>query len=194
MNDYTSPGFVGEFGAHEWQALLDYANDQARPGWGGRDERQHACGNPDCAVLTEALYHCEGCRLAVEGDAPEDSQDGEGCLLAPAPTVAPPTQMPLGEAPVSMNVHVPIQGRDVLITLRGTDEGEVLARLEALLARYPVAQAPAQTSSPSNGASPTCPIHQVPLKEQHGKDGSTWRSHKTVDGWCKGRERQVQHG
>jgi hypothetical protein len=194
MNDYTSPGFVGEFEAHEWQALLDYANDQVRPGWGGPDLR-HPCSNPTCSRLTEALYCQEGCRIAVEGDAPEaddSSQDGEGCLLGHC--AAPTTQMPLGEAPVSMNVHVPIQGRDVLITLRGTDEGEVLARLEALLARYPVAQAPAQTSSPSNGASPTCPIHQVPLKEQHGKDGSTWRSHKTVDGWCKGRERQVQHG
>jgi hypothetical protein len=54
----------------------------------------------------------------------------------------PPAQ-PLGEAPCSVNVHVTISGRQVQVTLRGHDEHEVLARLEAVLERYPQPQAPA---------------------------------------------------
>jgi len=34
---------------------------------------------------------------------------------------------------------------------------------------------------------PQCPIHGVPMKLNHGKDGRTWYSHKTAQGWCKGR-------
>ena len=33
---------------------------------------------------------------------------------------------------------------------------------------------------------PVCPVHGVPMKQNHGKDGRTWYSHKTDAGWCKG--------
>ena len=32
---------------------------------------------------------------------------------------------------------------------------------------------------------PQCPIHGVPMRQNH-KDGRSWWSHKTADGWCKG--------
>lgn len=31
-----------------------------------------------------------------------------------------------------------------------------------------------------------CPIHKVTMK-QYEKDGRSWFSHKTDDGWCKGK-------
>ena len=30
-----------------------------------------------------------------------------------------------------------------------------------------------------------CPIHNVKMKRRE-KDGQTWYSHKTKDGWCRG--------
>jgi hypothetical protein len=42
---------------------------------------------------------------------------------------------PLPEAAASVNVRVLLLGHDIQLTLRGNDEGEVLERLQALLAR-----------------------------------------------------------
>src|SRR5207237_5128341 len=48
----------------------------------------------------------------------------------PAPAV--PTS-PLPEAPASANVHLELSGRQVQLTLRDSDEGRLLQRLEAVL-------------------------------------------------------------
>jgi hypothetical protein len=32
-----------------------------------------------------------------------------------------------------------------------------------------------------------CVRHAVQMKLNHGKDGRQWYSHKTAEGWCKGR-------
>jgi len=96
-----------------------------------------------------------------------------------APSQPAPTA-PLPEAPASVNVHLTVSGRQVQLTLRDSDEGRLLARLDAVLQRFPVDATPADTT-------PQCPTHGVPLKLNHGKDGRTWYSHKTVDGWCKGK-------
>ena len=87
---------------------------------------------------------------------------------------------PLPEAPASVNVHLTVSGRQVQLPLRDSDESRLLARLDAVLQRFPVADKPADET-------PQCPTHGVPLKLNHGKDGRTWYSHKTVDGWCKGK-------
>jgi hypothetical protein len=94
---------------------------------------------------------------------------------------------PLPEAPASVNVRLTIGGRDVQVTLRDHDETRLLQRLEALLARYPVA-APAV---PVHGQGPSsqdgwCPIHHLPMR-QTTKNGRSWLSHRTEQGWCKGR-------
>ena len=161
-----------------WQASLEYAQDQERHPWPARDLRT-PCSNVNCDQLTdEALFCSEQCRAITEGPDHEIELDEEmvsTCL----PVVAL-----LPEAPCSVNVHVPIAGRDVQITLRGTNEAEVLRRLEQLLARYPVQASAAPAHGSDNG---WCAIHQTAMKEQHGKDGSTWHSHKTPDGWCKGK-------
>jgi len=56
----------------------------------------------------------------------------------------------------------------------------LLQRLEAVLQRFPLVVKPTDET-------PSCPKHGVMMKLNHGKDGSTWHSHKTADGWCKGR-------
>jgi hypothetical protein len=96
------------------------------------------------------------------------------------PSASAPAPAPLPEAPASVNVHLELSGRQVQLTLRDSDEGRLLARLEAVLQRFPAVTKPADTT-------PQCPKHGVPLKLNHGKDGRTWYSHKTADGWCKGR-------
>jgi hypothetical protein len=93
----------------------------------------------------------------------------------------------LPEAPASVNCHITLAGRQVQVTLRDTDEGRLLHRLEALLSRYPV-EAPVQACS---AAEPTpegwCVIHGLQMTHQHNARGA-WYSHKLPDGpWCKGK-------
>jgi hypothetical protein len=95
-----------------------------------------------------------------------------------------PTPVPLPEAPASVNVHLDFGGRQVQLTLRDTDEGRLLARLEAVLQRFPLVVPP---SSPPARTDGWCAKHGIQMKLNHGKDGRTWYSHKTAEGWCKGK-------
>lgn len=126
---------------------------------------------------------CTNGFYAVNGHCPcpdaARAQDGY-CKHRLAKAIYHRTPVPLPEAPASVNVHLTVGGRQVQLTLRDTDEGRLLARLDAVLQRFPVDATPADTT-------PQCPKHGVPLKLNHGKDGRTWYSHKTADGWCKGR-------
>ena len=49
---------------------------------------------------------------------------------------------PLPEAPASLNVKVLVQGHEVQVTLRGTDEAALLGRLQALLTRQDIRPIP----------------------------------------------------
>jgi hypothetical protein len=60
----------------------------------------------------------------------------------PAQTQTSPA--PLPEAPASVNVHLTVGGRQVQLTLRDSDESRLLARLDAILERFPVADKPAR--------------------------------------------------
>jgi hypothetical protein len=103
-------------------------------------------------------------------------------LLAATPPTAPeaPTT-PLPEAPASVNVHLTIAGRQVQLTLRDSDESRLLERLATVLQRFPLP--PMQPTEQQKG---WCPIHQTPMKLTQ-KNGKSWYSHKTADGWCKGK-------
>jgi hypothetical protein len=110
-------------------------------------------------------------------------------LLPPALTPdvgTSPDTTPLPEAPCSANCHIMLEGRQVQLTLRDTDEARLLQRLQTVLQQYSVPQAPPQASSQGQGEG-WCAVHNVALHVNHGKDGRTWLSHKTADGWCKGR-------
>jgi len=87
----------------------------------------------------------------------------------------------LPEAPASVNCHITLAGRQVQVTLRDTDETRLLARLEALLQRFPVAAEPATEQAPPEG---WCPTHGTMKPSTKGK--GWYCPHKLADGsWCK---------
>ena len=82
-----------------------------------------------------------------------------------------------------MNVHLELAGHQVQLTLRDSDEGRLLVRLDAILQRFPLVVKPTDTPARPDG---WCSKHGVQMTQNH-KEGRTWYSHKTADGWCKGR-------
>jgi hypothetical protein len=102
-------------------------------------------------------------------------------------TGAPVAALP--EAPCSVNCHLTVAGRQVQLTLRGTDEVQVLARLEEVLQRYPVPQAasPASTLPPVD-APPQCPQHGALKKSSKGK-GWYCPTRLDDDTWCPSKGR-----
>jgi len=108
----------------------------------------------------------------------------------PAPSAAPLQGLPaaapaLPEAPASVNVRLQIAGREVQWTLRDSDETRLAARLETLLARYPQPR-PRETGPVQEVG--WCAVHNTEMTLNH-KDGRQWWSHRTDQGWCKGRRR-----
>jgi len=109
---------------------------------------------------------------------------------APAPVpqapTAPAEPAPLPEAPASVNCHITLEGRQVQLTLRDTDETRLLERLGALLRQYPVTetQQPSQQHNASQAG--WCAKHGVQMTQNH-KEGRSWWSHWTPEGWCKGK-------
>jgi hypothetical protein len=108
-----------------------------------------------------------------------------------AATVAPAA---LPEAAASVNCHIMLEGRQVQITLRDTDETRLLERLTAVLRQYPVLpsqtgknQRSASSETPGDKGQPDwCPIHQVSMKRHENAKG-TWYSHFFDGRHCKGR-------
>ena len=79
------------------------------------------------------------------------------------------------------------------MTLRDSDEQRMLARLKAVLAQYPAPEpfpAPWKDTPATPASVPEeqrfCPRHGDKMQLNH-KEGRSWWSHKTPDGWCKGR-------
>lgn len=134
--------------------------------------------------LAAAIYRRA---LALCPAEPETDQEPTS---APQPTVETshtcdtPTALP--EAPASVNCHITVAGRQVQLTLRDTDEGRLLARLEDVLQRFPVEQ---PASQPQGQGKDWCAIHGVPMRWNEGKDGRKgWYSHRTAQGqWCRGK-------
>jgi hypothetical protein len=92
----------------------------------------------------------------------------------------------LPEAPASVNCHITLEGRQVQVTLRDTDENRLLGRLSALLRQYPLPEA-SQPTHQHNASQPGwCALHGVQMRQNH-KAGRSWYSHKTASGWCTGR-------
>jgi hypothetical protein len=89
--------------------------------------------------------------------------------------------MSLGEAPASANCYVTLGGRQVQVTLRDTDEGRLLQRLEALLQRFP------QGEEPGEPGAGWCEKHHRTMK-LHQNEKGTWYSHPLGGGrYCHGR-------
>jgi hypothetical protein len=106
-------------------------------------------------------------------------------LGAATPASQPAHVMPLPEAPVSITLKATLHGHEVMVTLRGVDFASVKAQVEQA-SEWLRVQAPVQ-SQPATPGQDWCAKHGVAMKLNHGKNGSTWYSHKTAEGWCKGR-------
>jgi hypothetical protein len=113
-------------------------------------------------------------RKAIEAQlAEQESAEAK----APAPVA-----IPLPEAPASCNVYVTLAGRKIQMTLRDSDEQRLLARLEALLKRFP-AEEEAEQEPPEGW----CPIHHCQMK-LYTKNHKSWWSHRLNTGaWCRGK-------
>jgi hypothetical protein len=94
---------------------------------------------------------------------------------------AQPTPAPLPEAPVSITLKAMLHGHEVLVTLRGTDFASVKAQVEDASQWLKVQHSPS-----ADDTAKQCPKHGVAMRLNH-KDGRSWWSHKTADGWCKGK-------
>src|SRR5215470_17054369 len=133
------------------------------------------------ALAKQRLEHLDAASNGTTTPALE--QVDEAPVATPVQeTVATPI-LPLPEAPASVNFHTTIAGRQIQITLRDSDETRLLARLEALLQRFPVVEEPKESVQKEGW----CYKHNVQMKLNHGKRG-TWWSHKLPNGqWCNKR-------
>jgi hypothetical protein len=115
-----------------------------------------------------------------------DAQPGTS-QSPPEPSQVQPHGEPapaLPEAPASVNVHVTLAGRKVQVTLRDSDEQRLLARLEALLQRFPVETLVQDSATPQT---PVCAWHGA-MKESTRAKGTWYCPAKMADGsYCKSR-------
>ena len=139
-----------------------------------------------CTHRTAAAIHKRASVLAKQKlDQLDGVSNGTHEPPAEQPQAQPQgeTVPALPEAPASCNVYVTVASRKVQVTLRDSDEQRLLARLEALLQRFPAGDEPASEQAQPEG---WCHKHSVQMKLRNGEHGAWW-SHKTPEGWCKGK-------
>src|SRR5436190_18713972 len=96
-----------------------------------------------------------------------------------------PAPAPLPEAPVSITLKATLHGHEVMVTLRGVDFASVKAQVEQA-SEWLKVQAPAQPPTQSTEQPEGwCAKHGVQMRQNH-KEGRSWWSHWTPEGWCKG--------
>ena len=113
--------------------------------------------------------------------------DTNGQAGAPSQPAQPePPTLPLPEAPVSITLKATLHGHEVMVTLRGVDFASVKAQVEQA-SEWLKVQAP--TQPPTQGTEQPkgwCAKHGVQMRQNH-KEGRSWWSHWTPEGWCKGK-------
>lgn len=142
-------------------------------------------GHCDCQDFPKAPHGF--CKHRLSAAIARRAQELTTATLAAAAPASQPTPAqpaaPLPEAPASVNVHLELAGRQVQLTLRDSDEGRLLARLDAVLQRFPLVVKPTDTQARPEG---WCAKHGIQMVQNH-KEGRSWWSHKTAEGWCKGK-------
>lgn len=123
---------------------------------------------------------------------------GSASQFSPSPEPETPRSYSprmLPEAPASANVYIELAGRQIQLTLRDSEEDRLLRRLRRVLAQFPLPAlqealpfpqshgAPVQTAASED----SCKLHGVTMRK-HTKEGQTWFSHRTGEGWCRGKE------
>jgi hypothetical protein len=110
-------------------------------------------------------------------------------LTGPAGRPAPAgADAPCPEAPFSATFRGHIGGVETLLTARGCTFEQFAANVQAVRALLdstpPAATTPATVPSPEGW----CLIHNTQMARQSNDRGHWW-SHKTADGWCRGKAR-----
>ena len=127
--------------------------------------------------IAAGLYKRATALAKAKLDAP--ATDKAAPAEPPTPVQPEAPIAPLPEAPASINVHLELAGRQVQLTLRDSDETRLLARLAAVLAQFPLAEKPQDTT-------PQCPTHGAMKPSTKGK--GWYCPIKLADGsWCKGK-------
>jgi hypothetical protein len=139
------------------------------------------CKHRPSAAIARRAQELTKAKLEAATAASHEAPAGEAQVWRSntTPTLPPP----LPKAPASCNVYITLAGRQVQVTLRDSDEQRLLARLDAILQRFPLVVKPTDTQARPEG---WCTQHGVAMRQNH-KDGRSWWSHKTADGWCKGK-------
>jgi hypothetical protein len=121
--------------------------------------------------------------------------ESESVSVEPVMPMEPPVQSEAivphvghSEAPASCNTYIDIAGRKVQLTLRDDNEENLLARMEKLLSRFPVAeQEPEHQTTPTPPPEGFCPIHQVQMR-RYGNAKGSWFAHRLDNNtWCNGK-------
>ena len=102
---------------------------------------------------------------------------GQAPAASPAPAAPAVLSTPLPEVPAIVSTTITVAGRRVEVKLCDTDDARLLARLQVLLAQYPMAQAgegtPARpTAAPATDETPACTVHGTTLKESTKAPGT----------------------
>jgi hypothetical protein len=131
-------------------------------------------GQCDCRDYEKAPHNFCKHRLsvAIARRAQELIKAKVAATNGPAEAPSQPAQpeslpAPLPEAPASVNCHITIEGRQVQVTLRDTDETRLLRRLAALLRHYP------QTPTPPRLPRPTTPLSRAGVSSTAYRCGTT---------------------
>jgi hypothetical protein len=168
----------------------DFAYNKAPSGW---------CAHRIAANLQRSVERVLARSIPVltapEVELPEEMEpwaDNDIEEVEPPPTPAP---APCPEACFSLTLKGHIDGHEALLTARGQTADEFqrnLAAIKGLLdakpqaPQVPAVQAPACVEH-ARGAG-WCAVHNTEMRWNDGKDGRQgWYSHKTDQGWCKGR-------
>lgn len=102
----------------------------------------------------------------------------------------PSAPAPCPEAAFSLTLKGCLDGQEALLTVRGQTATEFKTNLQAIrgLLDQPQRTPPAQPASqgPNQGQDKGwCSKHGVQMRHNH-KEGRSWWSPNTADGWCKG--------
>jgi hypothetical protein len=145
-------------------------------------------GHCDCRDYEKAPHNL--CKHRLSAAIARRAQELTKATLDTASPASQPTPAqppaPLPEAPVSITLKAILHGHEVMVTLRGVDFASVKAQVEQA-SEWLRVQAPAQSPTQSTGhPEGWCSKHAVQMTQNH-KNGRSWWSHRTADGWCKGK-------
>jgi hypothetical protein len=155
-------------------------NVNGRPDCTCEDFTRHATsgGEPYRCKHIVAVWLYQRARDATP--APEGEAPGWRAPVAPAP---------LPEAAFSLCLKGRLGGQEAQLPIRGATYAEFAANVDAvrgLLDRARAATVAATVAATAPTGAGWCSTHQVPMQHNE-KEGRSWWSHKTAEGWCKGK-------